>query len=106
MHTEDVRRARSRWAPRHLDEDYVEALWEDLKQRSKLLYAKSPVGVILVRRDGVRFVAKKGKESVAITGHVGELIMHSHGRQEHALVTFEGNPEAIKKLTHLESPLG
>ncbi|GAB2897312.1 TIGR03085 family metal-binding protein [Neomicrococcus lactis] len=105
VHTEDVRRARSRWAPRHLDEDYVEALWSDLTHRAKFMYAKSPVGVILVRRDGTRFVAKRAANSVAVIGHVGELVMHSHGRQSHALVTLEGSPESIKILTGLANPL-
>lgn len=105
VHTEDVRRARSRWAPRHLDQDYVAALWHDLTQRAKFMYAKSPVGVILVSKSGDRYVAKKSANSVAVTGHVGELIMYSHGRQDHALVTFEGSPESIQALTKFETPL-
>ncbi len=105
VHTEDVRRARSRWAPRQLDQDYVAALWHDLTQRAKFMYSKSPVGVILVTKGGDRYVAKKGDDSVAVTGHVGELIMYSHGRQDHALVTFEGSPESVRTLTKFETPL-
>ncbi|RII41705.1 TIGR03085 family protein [Galactobacter valiniphilus] len=98
VHTEDVRRAREQWAPRALEGAYAAALWGQLLQRSAVLLRKAPVGVILVRPDGVRARARRGADSVAVTGGIGELVLYLHGRGEHALVTFEGAPEAVAAL--------
>lgn len=98
VHTEDVRRAGERWAPRVLDDDYSEALWHSLVRGSRLLYRRSPVGIILVRPDGVRHVAKRAASAVAVTGEPSELLMHAFGRRGHALVTFEGTAGAIARL--------
>jgi len=98
VHTEDVRRAGDRWAPRVLDDDYSEALWRSLVRSSHMLYRRSPVGIILVRPDGVRHVAKRAASSVAVTGDPAELLMHAFGRRGHALVTFEGTPDAVSLL--------
>ncbi|MGL3804837.1 TIGR03085 family metal-binding protein [Paeniglutamicibacter sp. R2-26] len=95
IHTEDVRRATDRWAPRVLDEKYAELLWKDLVRRASLYYRGSEVGIILVRPDGRRHVARKAKTSVAILGRPEELLLHASGRREEALVTFEGADEAI-----------
>lgn len=98
VHTEDVRRATTRWAPRTLDEDYAEALWEDLVNRAAILYRGVDLGIVLVRPGGPRHVAKRAPVSVAIVGDPGELLMHAHGRTEQALVTFEGQPDAVALL--------
>ncbi|KNC18903.1 hypothetical protein AC792_09335 [Arthrobacter sp. RIT-PI-e] len=98
VHTEDVRRATTRWAPRALDEDYADALWEDLVKRAALLYRGVDLGIVLVRPGGPRHVAKRAPVSVAIVGEPGELLMHAHGRTEQALVTFEGQPDAVALL--------
>ena len=98
IHTEDVRRARSQWAPRVLDREYTEMLWHDLSRRARIYYRHSPVGVILVRPNGERCVAKKAPHQVTITGPVAELLLHASGRGDNALVTFEGSDESIKSL--------
>lgn len=98
VHTEDIRRAYERFAPRNLSSRYSKLLWEQLQKRAKILLRDSPVGVILIRGNGQRVVAKSGKDSVAIRGPVGELILFAHGRGDHALVTFEGSDEAIAQL--------
>ncbi|MPY10981.1 TIGR03085 family metal-binding protein [Arthrobacter bussei] len=98
VHTEDVRRAGSRWAPRALDEDYANALWEELVKRAAILYRGVDLGIVLVRPDGPRHVAKRAPVSVAIVGEPGELLMHAHGRRAQALVTFEGRPDAVALL--------
>ena len=54
--------------------------------------------VVLVRPSGPRHVAKRAPVSVAIVGEPGELLMHAHGRTRHALVTFEGQPDAVALL--------
>lgn len=105
VHTEDVRRARTRWAPRSLDRGYAQLMWRHLVQRAGLLYRGAGVGVILIRPDGVRHRARKGESSVAISGGIGELVLHAHGRGDHALVSFEGEAEAISTLrSHRPSP--
>ncbi len=98
VHTEDVRRAVDRWAPRALDPEYADTLWHELVKRATLLYRGMDVGIVLVRPNGPRYVAKRGALSVAITGEPSELVMHAHGRTCHALVTFEGQPEALDLL--------
>lgn len=98
VHTEDARRARDRWAPRALEAGYDQALWNQLLQRAGLLYRGAGVGVILVRSDGQRRRVRPGADAVALYGDIGELIMHAHGRTDHALVTFEGAPDAVRRF--------
>jgi uncharacterized protein (TIGR03085 family) len=102
VHTEDVRRASSRWAPRALDGEYSDALWDELVKRAAFLYRGVDLGIILVRPDGPRHVAKRAPVSVAIVGEPGELLMHAHGRIQHALVTYEGQPDAVALLESAE----
>ncbi|SCZ56313.1 TIGR03085 family protein [Arthrobacter sp. UNCCL28] len=98
VHTEDIRRAGDRWAPRALDEAYSDALWDDLIKRAAFLYRGVDLGIVLVRPTGPRHVAKRAPVSVAIVGEPGELLMHAHGRTSQALVTFEGQPDAVALL--------
>lgn len=98
VHTEDIRRAGDRWAPRALDEAYSDALWDELIKRAALLYRGVDLGIVLVRPTGPRHVAKRAPVSVAIVGEPGELLMHAHGRTSQALVTFEGQPDAVALL--------
>jgi len=98
VHTEDVRRARVDWSPRYLSAGYDQLMWRLLVQRAGMLYRGAGVGVILVRPDGRRAVVKRGGDAVAVHGGVGELVMHAHGRPEAALVTFEGSPDAVRRL--------
>ncbi|MDP5225908.1 MULTISPECIES: TIGR03085 family metal-binding protein [Arthrobacter] len=98
VHAEDIRRAGDRWAPRTLDADYAEALWTDLIRRAALLYRGVDLGIVLVRPNGPRHVARRAPDSVAILGDPGELMMHAYGRASHALVSFEGRPDAIALL--------
>lgn len=98
IHTEDIRRATDRWAPRALDTDYSQALWQDLLKRAAILYRGVDLGVVLVNPAGPRHVAKRAPVSVAIIGEPGELLMHANGRVGQALVTFEGQPDAVALL--------
>lgn len=98
VHTEDVRRATDRWAPRALDGDYSDALWHELLKRAPLMYRRADGGIVLVRPDGLRQVVKRGAASVAILGEPCELLMHAHGRTRHSLVTFEGPPDAVARI--------
>ncbi|WP_394940943.1 TIGR03085 family metal-binding protein [Psychromicrobium sp. YIM B11713] len=102
VHTEDVRRATDRWAPRALDEEYSQALWDELIKRAALLYRGVDLGIVLVQPSGPRHVAKRAPVSVAIVGAPGELLMHAFGRTDHALVTFEGQADAVALLKTAE----
>lgn len=98
VHTEDVRRAGERWAPRSLDADYSQALWAELIKRAAILYRGVDLGIILVDPNGARHVAKRAPVSVAIIGDPGELTLHANGRTGQALVSFEGQPDAVALL--------
>jgi uncharacterized protein (TIGR03085 family) len=102
IHTEDIRRATDRWAPRALDPAYSNALWNELVKRAAILYRGVDLGIVLVRPSGPRHVAKRAPVSVAIIGEPGELLMHAHGRIGHSLVTFEGQPDAVALLQTAE----
>jgi uncharacterized protein (TIGR03085 family) len=99
VHTEDVRRATERWAPRALDGDYADALWDHMIRQAAILYRGVDLGIVLVSPHGPRHVAKRAPVSVAIVGEPGELLLHATGRGSHALVTFEGQPDAVALLT-------
>ena len=98
VHTEDIRRATDRWAPRALDADYSEALWAELVKHAAILYRSVDLGIVLVDPQGPRHVAKRAPVSVAIIGEPGELAMHANGRTGEALVTFEGQTDAVALL--------
>jgi uncharacterized protein (TIGR03085 family) len=98
IHTEDVRRATDRWAPRALDAAYSEVLWAELLKRAAFMYRGVDLGIVLVDPNGPRHVAKRAPVSVAIIGDPGELLMHANGRTGQALVSFEGQPDAVALL--------
>ncbi len=98
IHTEDVRRAGDRWAPRALDGAYSQALWVELLKRAAFLYRSVDLGIVLVNPSGPRHVAKRAPVSVAIIGEPGELLLHANGRTHEALVSFEGQPDAVALL--------
>lgn len=92
VHTEDVRRAQDRWAPRHLADDYADALFGEFVRRVKLLYRSEPTGVDLMRSTGQRVVARtadQGENTVTVAGPAGELVLHGFGRRDHALVVVD-----------------
>lgn len=97
VHTEDVRRAQDRWAPRRLADEYADVLWEELCRRVRLLYRSEDTGVRLVRTpragrsmdEPATVVARPGTPEVTLTGPTGELIMHAFGRRDHALVMVD-----------------
>ncbi|MGJ9401877.1 TIGR03085 family metal-binding protein [Arthrobacter sp. KK5.5] len=99
VHTEDVRRAGERWAPRVLDSEYSDELWLALVRGAAVLYRGVDVGIILRRPDGRRHVVRRAPTSVAITGEPAELLMHAYGRRGQALVTFEGAEDAVALLS-------
>jgi len=89
VHTEDIRRAQTRWAPRKLTDDYADALFEQLREHARKYYANAKTGYVLIRTNGERIVAKRGTAQTFVTGPAGELVLHALGRPDHALVLID-----------------
>ncbi|MEZ0449197.1 TIGR03085 family metal-binding protein [Cellulomonas sp. ICMP 17802] len=101
VHTEDVRRGAGPVPPRELDPDQVEALWAQLRRTGGLRLRKVPVGVVLVRGDGVRHPLRgpKGDHgTVVVRGDVGELALYLLGRGAAADVRIAGAADDLELL--------
>jgi uncharacterized protein (TIGR03085 family) len=98
IHHEDVRRARSNWAPRVLPPGEQDLLWVRLARMGRLLARTSPVGVVLRRSDtGEVVVAKAGSPSATLIGEPLELLMRLYGRRE-SVVGIEGTEDAMARF--------
>lgn len=105
VHHEDVRRARSGWAPREISAGFAEELWRRLRL-ARFLLRKAPVGVELVRDDlgdapdggRVRITARARTPVVTVTGGPAELVLWAYGRSTAALVRFDGAEPAVRAL--------
>jgi uncharacterized protein (TIGR03085 family) len=99
VHTEDVRRGAGPVPPRSLDPELVEALWEHVRRSGGLRLRKVPVGVVLVRDDGVRHRLRAPKDAehgtVVVRGDVAELVLYLNGRGAAAAVTVEGDADDV-----------
>jgi uncharacterized protein (TIGR03085 family) len=99
VHHEDVRRAQPAWSARELDDELVDDLYAALKRSARLLTRKAPAGIELEPADGHPTIVANGESpSVKVRGPVGELTLFINGRQAHALVDFDGPPDAIASL--------
>jgi len=101
VHCEDLRRAgEGPEAPRDLPADVRRALWAGLRGRGRLLYRRAPVGVVLETPEGRVVVrrAPEGAGEVVLRGAVGEVLLHSFGRESVAQVELDGAPEAVRAL--------
>lgn len=96
VHLEDLRRAQPGWEPRELDDDHVADITKSLGRMAKPLARKVDVGITLVPDTGDPIVAKDAEPMVTVRGPVGELMLFVFGRQEHARVALEGDPDAIE----------
>ncbi|HVK22847.1 MAG TPA: TIGR03085 family metal-binding protein [Actinokineospora sp.] len=94
VHHEDVRRATAGWQPRPADKRRDAVLWAALSRSAKMMFRKSPVGIILRTPEGKDVTAKRGPDTVTITGASGELLFYAFGRSE-SIVEFEGDQAAI-----------
>lgn len=99
VHLEDVRRAQPDWTPRDLDEGLVDDLDAALRRSAKMFARKAPAGITL-EPDGGRphVVANDQEPMVTVRGPVGELVLWIFGRQEHALVSYDGPADAVEAL--------
>jgi uncharacterized protein (TIGR03085 family) len=95
VHHEDVRRGRPGWKPRPPEADRDAVLWAALSRSARLMLRRSPVGVALRRSDGgLEVTAKRGPNTVIITGEPGELLLFTSGRDE-VRVDFDGEQSSI-----------
>jgi uncharacterized protein (TIGR03085 family) len=101
VHHEDVRRARDGWEPRSPDPVRDALLWRRLAPTARLMYRKSPVGVVLRRPDGEVVVARRGANPVVLTGQVSELVVHVFGRAA-ARVEYDGEDGAVRLVRGLD----
>lgn len=97
VHHEDVRRGEPAWAPRPPDAARDAQLWALLARSSRLLYRRSPVGVLLRRPSGEQQAVRTGPGVVTVVGEPGELVLHAFGRDAVHL-EFEGRPADVSAL--------
>jgi len=100
VHHEDVRRARQGWSARPSDPDREEVLWKALTKLARVVYGRSPVGVVLRRPDGTEIAARRGPRTVRISGRPSELVLHALGRDV-AQVDSEGAPADLTAVQDL-----
>jgi uncharacterized protein (TIGR03085 family) len=95
VHHEDVRRAQPGWEPRPPDADRDAAVWSALSRGARMMLRRSPVGVVLRRSDGgLEVTAKRGPNTVIVSGAPGELLLFAFGRDETRL-EFDGEQSSI-----------
>jgi uncharacterized protein (TIGR03085 family) len=101
VHTEDVRRGAGPVPARELEPEHRAALWAYVLTAGALRLRRVPVGVVLVRPDGVRHPlhrAKADRGTVVVRGDVGELVLYLFGRGAAADVRLEGAREDLAEL--------
>ncbi len=105
VHTDDVRRAQPDWEPPTFSEEREDALWSSLRLMGRLLYRKSPVGVVLRSAGrGDKRVAK-GPSSVTVVGLPSEIVLHAFGRSPDVVrVIVQGDADSVAALA--SSPRG
>ena len=101
VHTEDVRRGAGPVPARQLDPGLVEALWSHLPRAATGRLRGVPVGVVLVRDDGIRRhlrTAKPDYGTVVVRGEVGELVLYLLGRGAAADIRLEGDADDLAAI--------
>ena len=101
VHTEDVRRGAGPVPARELDPGLVEALWSHLPRAAKGRLRTVPVGVVLVRTDGIRHhlsAPKADYGTVIVRGDVGEIVLYLLGRGAAADVRVEGQDDDVATI--------
>ena len=92
-----VRRGRPGWEPRGADETRDGALWGTVTRMGRLLYRRSPVGLVVRRPTGEQAVVKTGRGLVTVEGEPGEILLHAFGRDA-ARVELRGQPADVAAL--------
>jgi uncharacterized protein (TIGR03085 family) len=95
VHHEDLRRGEPGWEPRPSDPGRDGQLWNLLHTQARLLFRRSPVGVVLARPEGATQVVATGFGVVTVTGEPAELVLHAFGRDA-ARVEVTGLPADVE----------
>ncbi|MHA6793342.1 TIGR03085 family metal-binding protein [Pseudonocardia bannensis] len=95
VHHEDVRRGEPGWKPRDPDPERDAELWSLLARMGRVLFRRSPVGLVLRRPDGTQQVVRTGPGLVTVVGEPAELVLHAFGRRA-AHVELEGAPVDVE----------
>jgi uncharacterized protein (TIGR03085 family) len=95
VHHEDVRRGEPGWQPRPPDPVRDGQLWELLARMGRLLFRRSPSGIVLCRPSGEQQVVKTGPGVVTLVGEPGELVLTAFGRSA-VRVQVEGDPAVVE----------
>lgn len=104
VHHEDVRRAKPGWTAREPDAERDAYLWKSVARMARLTFRNSPVGVALRNAAGEEVVAKRGPNTVTLTGEPGEMLLFAFGRDE-STVEFDGEQAAIVRVRGLKRGL-
>ena len=106
IHHEDVRRAQPGWEPRDLAPNLQHALWVTVRRSARLMFRKSPTGIVLIAQGHGRHSAKlpDAQGTVVLRGTPAELLLYAYGRKDVAKVELSGNADDIAALQ--ESQLG
>jgi uncharacterized protein (TIGR03085 family) len=99
VHAEDVRRAQPDWEPAPEDARREGVLWRILRQRGRVFFRRSPVGVVLALPDGRTHTVNDAEPAVTLTGPASELMLYAYGRRQHARVRVEGEPDVVQKFS-------
>jgi uncharacterized protein (TIGR03085 family) len=104
VHHEDVRRAQPGWEPRDLAPNLQHALWVAVRRSARLMFRKSPTGIVLVAEGHGRHSAKlpDAHGTVVVRGTPAELVLYAYGRKEVARVELSGNADDIAALQEAE----
>lgn len=106
VHHADLARAQPGWRPRPTSDELEEALWSALRLMGRVMYRRSPVGVVLrhpTRERSPEINVRKGRGQVTVVGKPSELVLHAFGR-EVGQVELQGAPADVEALT--ASPRG
>ena len=100
VHHEDVRRAQPDWEPRDLAPNLQHALWVAVRRSSRLMFRKSPTGIVLIAPGHGRHSARlpDDRGTVLVRGTPAELVLYAYGRKEVAKVELSGNADDIAAL--------
>jgi uncharacterized protein (TIGR03085 family) len=96
VHHEDIRRADDHWQPRPHDDRREQALWSGLTTMGKLMFRKSPVGVVMSPAERDEITVRKGDRLVHLVGEPSEIALVAFGRAtDRTRVVIQGDPADI-----------
>lgn len=106
IHHEDVLRA-SGDGPRPLDDRLERALWRILARTGRMMFRRTPTGVVLVTdRSRAAVKGPTGPGTVVLRGRPGELVLLASGRGRVADVAVEGPDAAVSAFEESDLRLG